>query len=198
MKPSERASLYQQSIRSVAVETLGGKCSGCGEKDGLHIHHKDGDVTNNKKENLDLLCKRCHSVEHDRDLSFTRRKHNLPMVRTTIYIKRETLKHFKKVCMREGVSMSAKFNDLAFRYSLTHREGNPQLPLEHFIGKTLNMCYFCEGHFPTLKKTKYVSGLIAPSCDHCIKDNERTLVKVMGVWTRHDRVQHRKVQTQRR
>lgn len=29
------------------------------------VHHKDGDRTNNKEENYELLCKRCHQLEHN-------------------------------------------------------------------------------------------------------------------------------------
>jgi hypothetical protein len=29
------------------------------------VHHKDHDRTNNKLENFELLCKRCHQLEHD-------------------------------------------------------------------------------------------------------------------------------------
>jgi hypothetical protein len=29
------------------------------------VHHKDHDRTNNELDNLELLCKRCHQIEHD-------------------------------------------------------------------------------------------------------------------------------------
>lgn len=29
------------------------------------VHHRDHDRTNNTRENLELLCKRCHQIEHD-------------------------------------------------------------------------------------------------------------------------------------
>ena len=39
-------------------------CESCGEKINLHIHHIDGDRTNNTKENLKTLCGNCHTKEH--------------------------------------------------------------------------------------------------------------------------------------
>jgi hypothetical protein len=47
------------------------KCNRCG-KNLLYVkhfyrcvHHKDRDRTNNSWENLELLCKRCHQLEHE-------------------------------------------------------------------------------------------------------------------------------------
>lgn len=50
-------------------ETLG-YCEECGKylRDATHYewvgHHKDHDPTNNVEDNLVLLCKRCHQIEH--------------------------------------------------------------------------------------------------------------------------------------
>lgn len=40
------------------------KCAVCGEMEGLHIHHKDEDATNNRVDNLIVLCGVCHKKIH--------------------------------------------------------------------------------------------------------------------------------------
>lgn len=42
------------------------KCEMCGGTETLHVHHKDGDVTNNAIKNLQVLCVKCHNKEHAR------------------------------------------------------------------------------------------------------------------------------------
>ena len=57
-------------IRRYLFERNDGKCQLCGwdkenpvtHKVPLQIHHIDGDCTNNKEENLQLLCPNCHSL----------------------------------------------------------------------------------------------------------------------------------------
>jgi len=65
------------SFRQVKLESLNGVyvCERCGEnlqekiasgKKGLWaVHHKDRDRNNPALENLELLCKRCHQIEHE-------------------------------------------------------------------------------------------------------------------------------------
>lgn len=65
-------SIYSMSkhIRRYMLEKTGHKCEKCGwgevnqytGKTPLQIHHKDGDCTNNKEENLEVLCPNCHSL----------------------------------------------------------------------------------------------------------------------------------------
>ena len=57
-------------IRRYLLEKYNNKCQCCGwgeinqytSKYPLEIHHIDGDYTNNKEENLQLLCPNCHSL----------------------------------------------------------------------------------------------------------------------------------------
>jgi len=42
------------------------KCERCGSTKSLRIHHKDGDITNNKLSNLEHICRSCHRREHPR------------------------------------------------------------------------------------------------------------------------------------
>ena len=41
-----------------------GGCEICGAKDARDVHHRDGDVHNNTKENLQRICRSCHNVIH--------------------------------------------------------------------------------------------------------------------------------------
>lgn len=40
------------------------QCERCYSINGLLVHHKDRDFSNNVPENLETLCKRCHQIEH--------------------------------------------------------------------------------------------------------------------------------------
>lgn len=58
------------AVRHYIFEKNGDKCECCGKSyinpytnlSVLQIHHKDGDCTNNKEENLQLLCPTCHAM----------------------------------------------------------------------------------------------------------------------------------------
>lgn len=53
-------------IRREVIEEAERKCARCGkEEDIMCIHHQDGYHHHNEKENLTLLCKKCHSVVHN-------------------------------------------------------------------------------------------------------------------------------------
>lgn len=43
-----------------------GPCERCGSTRSVLVHHRDGDYTNNKIENLERLCKSCHEKEHSK------------------------------------------------------------------------------------------------------------------------------------
>jgi hypothetical protein len=47
-----------------AVKFRGEVCSLCGSVEGISIHHKDRDVSNNDPSNLDTLCVTCHMKGH--------------------------------------------------------------------------------------------------------------------------------------
>ena len=53
------------SRNRAAIALLSG-CVGCGESRiyTLAIHHKNADRTNNRADNLEVVCGRCHSVRH--------------------------------------------------------------------------------------------------------------------------------------
>lgn len=59
---------YETIRREIKAEVR--LCEGCGKdlSDATHylwvIHHKDHDKSNYRRDNLQLLCKRCHQIEH--------------------------------------------------------------------------------------------------------------------------------------
>lgn len=58
------------TIRNYLIEKAGNKCTSCGwskvniatGKVPLEINHKDGDASNNKELNLEVICANCHSL----------------------------------------------------------------------------------------------------------------------------------------
>lgn len=47
-----------------AFEHKGRICNRCSSEENLLVHHMDEDRTNNKLDNLEVLCKRCHQHHH--------------------------------------------------------------------------------------------------------------------------------------
>lgn len=64
MKEKERKNFPTKVIDEVYTEQ-GGICGKCDKslQYGYHAHHKDGDSSNNSKENCQLLCSSCHGGE---------------------------------------------------------------------------------------------------------------------------------------
>jgi len=53
------------NYRNKAYELYGKKCDRCGATENILVHHKDGNRLNNKEENLQVLCRKCHSKIHN-------------------------------------------------------------------------------------------------------------------------------------
>jgi 5-methylcytosine-specific restriction endonuclease McrA len=49
------------------------KCEICGSNNNIVLHHKDGNRKNNQIENLQLLCRKCHTLTHLKDENFKER-----------------------------------------------------------------------------------------------------------------------------
>ena len=94
---------------------------------------------------------------------------------------------FKRICEREGESVSSKIREFIERYVIVHDVGNPQLQIMKFMEEAkLRECFFCRGHFDKLWKVEYVSGLVAPTCEDCLNRNKAkgafsTVRKVRGL-----------------
>lgn len=52
------------SFRKRALDFYGEKCNRCGSTLNICVHHRNEDRTNNKIENLEVLCKSCHQNHH--------------------------------------------------------------------------------------------------------------------------------------
>lgn len=50
--------------RHLIRERAGGKCEVCGREGRLDIHHRDFSKDNHDPENLQVLCRRCHKLDH--------------------------------------------------------------------------------------------------------------------------------------
>lgn len=57
---------YQKGLKLLLLDRKGKSCERCGynKYEILQIHHKDRNRSNNKIENLELICPNCHYEEH--------------------------------------------------------------------------------------------------------------------------------------
>lgn len=65
--------LYREKVfKPIYYKYLKDNCEECGVENGykqgkyLCVHHVDGDITNNKEENLKTLCQKCHGSQYPR------------------------------------------------------------------------------------------------------------------------------------
>ena len=183
MNSAKRASLYQQTIREIAIKSLGGKCSKCGSTDNLQIHHKDNNLRNLKMSNLTLFCTPCHSIFHGKNIAFRRRGNGLQRVRSTVYVQNNLWNDFNDICLREGESMSQKVEGFISRYVMAHKHGNPQTLLERYGGEAKQKCYGCKKWFSGLPKVLFLSGEKGFVCSSCKQDyqNRGLIRKVLKV-----------------
>lgn len=60
----------RQTMYARSGKHRGPACERCGAtENGLHVHHRDHNITNNAPENLETLCVGCHNRHHSRSVS---------------------------------------------------------------------------------------------------------------------------------
>lgn len=59
-----RADITPDAYRRRSSRMRGPNCENCGTAEHLEAHHKDGDYTNNSRENIMTLCAACHAAWH--------------------------------------------------------------------------------------------------------------------------------------
>lgn len=67
IQPPHYGNGEHRDYRKLALNNLLNKCGRCGynkHKEVLEVHHKDRDRSNNKLENLEILCPTCHRENH--------------------------------------------------------------------------------------------------------------------------------------
>ena len=63
VKENKRAPISEND-KEIIFNKFGNECIICRRTEGLHIHHKDHNPSNNKLDNLLLLCGVCHKKIH--------------------------------------------------------------------------------------------------------------------------------------
>ena len=59
----------RKTAKKVLLEERGHRCERCGwdeVAEVIEVHHRDRNIRNNQRENLELLCPNCHSIDHFR------------------------------------------------------------------------------------------------------------------------------------
>jgi len=56
--------MMMPEYRQKAIEEYGEECQVCGRTSNVEVHHRDGDRTNNRLENLIPMCRGCHTRVH--------------------------------------------------------------------------------------------------------------------------------------
>lgn len=62
---TKRKNLTEEE-KEMVFDKFNNECAVCGKKEGLHIHHKDENPSNNQMSNLVVLCGVCHKKTHMR------------------------------------------------------------------------------------------------------------------------------------
>jgi len=63
-KEKTKRRLMDNEFRESIFNKFNNECAVCGAKEGLHIHHKDENPSNNQINNLIVLCGVCHKKVH--------------------------------------------------------------------------------------------------------------------------------------
>jgi len=61
---NSKGALTKAGFRAQSRKMRGPECEACGYTMDLHAHHKNGDYTDNRAENIQTLCTYCHNYWH--------------------------------------------------------------------------------------------------------------------------------------
>jgi len=61
---TERKNNNYRMYKEIVFNFLNNKCSNCKSDYKLEVHHKDQNPKNNSKNNVELLCYKCHDKKH--------------------------------------------------------------------------------------------------------------------------------------
>lgn len=65
-KEKTKREFMDNNFKESIFDKFNNECAICGAKEGLHIHHKDENPSNNQINNLIVLCGVCHKKVHMR------------------------------------------------------------------------------------------------------------------------------------
>lgn len=98
------------------------KCEICGKEEHLELHHVNGDPTDNRLENLQILCIECHSkTDTFRNINGRGRVHKDP--KELILSEEESIKH-------QYAQRLSKFKNIPIRKALEFIDSHPDIPLD--------------------------------------------------------------------
>lgn len=85
---------------------MGDKCNRCGSNEKLLVHHIDENRYNNRDENLETLCRRCHQIHHNCISHLQPNTEEKCLCCNSSYIKKN---HRQKYCSKKCLSMHKDF-----------------------------------------------------------------------------------------
>ena len=149
MSNKERKNFSIKIVEEI-FEECGGCCQKCGKslQYGMHQHHKDGDSSNNSKENCQLLCPSCHGGE--KYATYLKQKEAVIADLETL-IKNETVSGAtvdKKLdAIKLVLSLQGQiYNDAPLQPPIQQRLKDYELVMQHGLEK------YEEGYIDGLKK----------------------------------------------
>lgn len=113
--------MASSSYRKTCLEEKGESCEICGSEEDIHVHHIDGDRSNNDLSNLVPLCSDHHYEIHNGEEEYSEYVDQLPdlslnkspssMVRVSVKIPADSVKKLDCIAREEGLTRSDVIRD---------------------------------------------------------------------------------------
>ena len=107
--------------RAKCLEVYDERCEICDSTESIHVHHRDGDRTNDDIDNLVPLCSKHHNRVHSGDETYEEYVADLfgdgeitsppPMVRVSVKIEADDVKQLDKIASEEQLTRSDIIRD---------------------------------------------------------------------------------------